>query len=119
MGAARALDFSFFHLDPETLEVRLELSPEPIVTCQAKAIEHSVVKHSGWAVSKSRQKKHCAILSAFSLALKRCRRVWRLVQLFNLVRINAEQTALEMAAGTADFTERHLQGLGLGHGVAP
>jgi hypothetical protein len=37
---------------------------------------------------------------------------------FNPVRINAEQTALEVAAScAADFTERHLQGLGLGHGV--
>lgn len=38
---------------------------------------------------------------------------------FNPMRINAEQMALEMAAGAADFTQRHLQGLGLGHGVAP
>ena len=28
------------------------------------------------------------------------------------MRINAEQTALEMAAGATDFTQRHLQGLG-------
>src|ERR1700674_4610833 len=38
---------------------------------------------------------------------------------FNAMRINAQQSALEMAAGAADFPERHLQGLGLGHGVAP
>jgi len=38
---------------------------------------------------------------------------------FNPMRINAQQTALEMAAGAADFTECYLQGLGLGHGVAP
>ena len=37
---------------------------------------------------------------------------------FNAMRINAQQSALEVAAGAADFTERHLQGLGLGHGVA-
>src|SRR5208337_4183169 len=37
---------------------------------------------------------------------------------FNAMRISAEQSALDMAAGAADFTERHLQGLRLGHGVA-
>ena len=36
----------------------------------------------------------------------------------NAMRINGQQPALEVAAGTSDFTQGHLEGLGLGDRMA-
>ena len=51
-------------------------------------------------------------------SLNRCRRIWRLVEFCHAMRINSQQSALEVAAGASDFTQCHLQRLGLGDRMA-